>query len=486
MNTAAEEEAKKIAEDWTHTLLELTRQGKVLKREAYYDLTEHGHNVLAELDAFIDVSPDGKEHVNQSAVAEFLEEKLKPTISEGVLTLNVNGEEIKDEPPYPFLNTAIRNFVPPCNRKGQYEKGIRDLFLSRIIPDKRVNPLKLNKGKELLKKELPNLFFPVEGLVSEGLTYIAAAPKIGKSWLVMDMCLSVAEGKPFLGMETNRCDTLYLALEDGERLFQQRLEMVLKGSSCPEGFFYILSGVRRLSDGFLDQLDGIIAENPEIRLIVIDTKVKIEYLPKRGTTQYQIDYETGGALKAWADAHHIAIVCVTHTIKAKHEDVFNNMTGSIGTLASTDCTIIIQRDRGDENATFIVTSRNAKEMKRNIRFDSHNCKWVDLGDAAGDNTDREKAKRLEKYLESPIREAILKLCDAKPEGWRGRCGELIQAAAQIGIGITEPAKGVGVFVNENTGYFIKNDRIQVTIHPNGEGSKTYAFKVWHDADEKSY
>ena len=38
----------------------------------------------------------------------------------------------------------------------------------------------------------------VENLLYPGLYILAGAPKIGKSWLALDLCLSVAEGEPFL------------------------------------------------------------------------------------------------------------------------------------------------------------------------------------------------------------------------------------------------------------------------------------------------
>ena len=61
-------------------------------------------------------------------------------------------------------------------------------------------------GKELKTRVFPPITFIVPGLIpSVGVTLICAKPKIGKSWLLLDTCLSA----------TAQGDVFYLALEDG-------------------------------------------------------------------------------------------------------------------------------------------------------------------------------------------------------------------------------------------------------------------------------
>ena len=44
----------------------------------------------------------------------------------------------------------------------------------------------------LMDKPLPNSCFLVEGLVPEGVNMISGAPKVGKSWLMLDLALRTA------------------------------------------------------------------------------------------------------------------------------------------------------------------------------------------------------------------------------------------------------------------------------------------------------
>ena len=58
----------------------------------------------------------------------------------------------------------------------------------------------------------------VEEILVEGLTLLAGKPKKGKSYLALDMSLSIAVGRQaFLKFPTTRSQVLYVSLEDGER-----------------------------------------------------------------------------------------------------------------------------------------------------------------------------------------------------------------------------------------------------------------------------
>ena len=62
----------------------------------------------------------------------------------------------------------------------------------------------------------------------EGLTLLAARPKIGKTWLALDIAIAVATGGYCLGdIKCEQGDVLFLALEDNKRRMQRRLTKLL-------------------------------------------------------------------------------------------------------------------------------------------------------------------------------------------------------------------------------------------------------------------
>lgn len=52
---------------------------------------------------------------------------------------------------------------------------------------------------KLMEQPIEPREFVVRGLLPQGLSILGGAPKIGKSWLVLDLCLHVATGEPFWG-----------------------------------------------------------------------------------------------------------------------------------------------------------------------------------------------------------------------------------------------------------------------------------------------
>lgn len=55
-----------------------------------------------------------------------------------------------------------------------------------------------------MTQPLKSIEFVVDNLITQGLFILAGAPKIGKSWLALDICLSVAKGVPIAGQQQIR------------------------------------------------------------------------------------------------------------------------------------------------------------------------------------------------------------------------------------------------------------------------------------------
>ena len=66
----------------------------------------------------------------------------------------------------------------------------------------------------LLSTTLPPTRFIIDRLLPQGLHILAGAPKVGKSWLALWLCLQVAQGTSVWDFPTHRGTVLYLCLED--------------------------------------------------------------------------------------------------------------------------------------------------------------------------------------------------------------------------------------------------------------------------------
>ena len=129
-------------------------------------------------------------------------------------------------------------------------------------------------ARELSEMVLPPIRHVVEGLLPMGMGVLVAKPKLGKSWMVLDLCLAVAQGEPFLGFPTRQHGTLYLALEDGKSRMQTRLRRLLEGRPAPANM-HVMFQAQRLGEGLLEMLGEYLDANPDIHLVCIDTLSKI-------------------------------------------------------------------------------------------------------------------------------------------------------------------------------------------------------------------
>ena len=141
--------------------------------------------------------------------------------------------------------------------------------------------------------------FVVDDLLPQGLHLLAGAPKIGKSWLALWLCLCAAQGKPLWMFATRPCEVLYLCLEDSFQRIQSRL-FDLTEDAPPTLHFAVMS--QQLHNGLVEQIEQFLKEHPQTRLIVIDTLQRIR-TAGNDANPYASDYRDIGVLKALADKH---------------------------------------------------------------------------------------------------------------------------------------------------------------------------------------
>ena len=137
--------------------------------------------------------------------------------------------------------------------------------------------LKTVDADTLLYQPLDKPSFIVDGLIPTGLSLFCGAQKIGKSWLMLKLCLCVSEGKPLWELPTTPGDVLYLCLEDTFYRIQDRLFRLADEAS--ERLHFAVASCK-LTDGLVGQLEDYLKERPGTRLIVIDTLQKVRTASK--------------------------------------------------------------------------------------------------------------------------------------------------------------------------------------------------------------
>lgn len=385
----------------------------------------------------------------------------------------------------------VRELLEPGaydNKNEEIERAIEEGWQRHkqyLIVQKTDNVEKVKKGLpkltaisafDLQNKEFEERYYAVQNMIPEGETVIAAPPKTGKSWLMLDMCLKVAEGKPFLGFDTKQSDTLYLALEDGDSFEQERLNIVTGGAQAPKNFHFVFSNVMPMNEGFLLQLEELLKVFPNIKVIVIDTLQFVKYRQGKSESAYECDYRTGRDLKEFAEKNHLAIVVVTHTTKMIHiEDEMSNVSGTNGVTGAADAVIVLSKEkRTDKEAKMFITGRKVRQSMHSVKFDDSKCCWVYGGIAEVADRDQQETKEREMlYSNSNIRAAVIEIARNLTDPWQGRAGAIVDLALKHGIGLKETNKEIGGFLNKMQGYFMSEDGVLIEKIKNGTGPWIY-------------
>ena len=257
----------------------------------------------------------------------------------------------------------------------EYNKPMPDAELGQEAEQKRKKFRKLRtvSGDELMKKTVKPARFVVNGLLPRGLNIVAGKRKEGKSWLMLDLCFSVAEGEKFLDHDTEQGTVLYLDLEDPESRLIQRARGI---RDVIPSKFHEATKAGRLGGGLTEQIEDFVKEHPDTNLVVIDTLQKIRK-PKGDT--YAGDYAVISALKNLADRLDIAIVCIHHTRKMKAKDTFDSVLGSTGLTAAADGIYVLERKAdGKPFGRLSFISRDLPDGDLPVRFDHDTCRWYPI------------------------------------------------------------------------------------------------------------
>lgn len=224
------------------------------------------------------------------------------------------------------------------------------------------------------------LSFLVEDLLPQGLHLLAGAPKIGKSWLALWLCLQVARGEPLWNFATKSCEVLYLCLEDSFQRIQSRL-LDLTEDAPPALHFAVMS--QQLHNGLLEQMEQFLREHPATGLVVIDTLQRIRAVGNEANP-YASDYRDIGVLKALADRHRIAVLLIHHLRKLNDGDPMNMISGTTGLSGAADSNFVLRRSKRRENtATLYCTGRDIPYRELSLEFNSETRIWNLLSDDYG-------------------------------------------------------------------------------------------------------
>ncbi len=248
---------------------------------------------------------------------------------------------LRDPEPDPCQGVDISALLPAETTKAQsVERSGQDLAL---------NPLAAYQPAAQLMKDYTSMCKPViHGLLREGeIMNVIAAPKTGKSWLVLDLALSVVTGRPWLEFPTECGRVLLMDNELHAETLANRIPRVAGAMQLPPANwgedFYVEPLRGRLQDLF--RMEEYFKKLPpgQFKLIILDAFYR--FMPRdmdendNGTMAnlYNVLDRVAGHLKA-------AFVLIHHTTKGLQSDkgVTDVGAGAGSQSRAADCHLVLR------------------------------------------------------------------------------------------------------------------------------------------------
>lgn len=247
--------------------------------------------------------------------------------------------------------------------------------------------IQLIDAETLYYKPLEHPKMLIDGALSDGLAIMAGDSKIGKSWMVLWMCLQISKGEPVWGLPTRKTDVVYLALEDREWRVQQRMQDL---TDTPPDNLHFGFSCGQLGAELESQIEDVLKDYPSTGLLFIDTLQMVRDNVSAKVNAYAQDYKDLSSLKKIADNHGICIFVVHHTRKERDGgNIFNDMTGSTGIMGVADTGMILRKDdRFGDNATLCITGRDVEEKK--LKMQMRGVKWEITEELSADDLRKER------------------------------------------------------------------------------------------------
>jgi hypothetical protein len=294
-------------------------------------------------------------------------------------------------------------------------------------------------GLTLFNADYPVPVGVIDRLLFKGVTLLAGRPKVGKSWLALQLALAVGRCEDFMAhfAVNNPGRVLYFALEEPRSRTSNRIKTLV---STPEvtlqNIQFVYRGqLKSLTKGGAEQLDALLTTHPA-ELVVIDTLLAVVQAGAKRDL-LRSDYAEIGLLSGLAEKHETAILLVCHLRKMAADYDLDGVAGTTGLTAGCDAVWTLKRLTSGE---FIlgVTGREMEEQTYALRLNNQpgSFGWRILGDGAEVKLTPERAKVLS-FLRDEGPHTPAQIAD-KLEKKRPTVRRLVQKLAAEGLIVKGP------------------------------------------------
>jgi AAA domain len=205
-----------------------------------------------------------------------------------------------------------------------------------------IMPFATQTGLELANAAVEEYHGLVDDLLLEvGVSMLAAKPKAGKSTLLRQLAVAIAEGTDFFGKPTLAGDVLYLSLEGPKGAVQQHLKKL--GITQNRGTVHVVhEPMPHRGELGLRRLEATIKTFPKLRLVIVDPVGKLLRLADSDSYD-EVCLGIEMLEQQIAKQFELHVMFSAHAKKRQTDDAGDSPIGSTGFRGGTDTNIFLHK-----------------------------------------------------------------------------------------------------------------------------------------------
>lgn len=295
---------------------------------------------------------------------------------------------------------------------------------------------------ELQDKTLPPMKWLIDDLLPVGgVVMLSAKPKMGKSFLAIQLALSVASGGEFLGFQAQKHEVLYIDLETSQRSMKNRISMMT--TDAPKGLHLMtpqeVFEFGNIGNGFESQVDYFLESHKGVKLVIVDTYGLIQGARTAAQNIYRQEYSEISHLNSWARKKGFTLVLIHH--QNKQDDYSNPVQGISGSTGITGGLqayyILSKRDYTDKKTKLTIGGKEIMERDIFIQPESDtNRTWIEV-------EPEDRPSRRKTVSNDPITMAIRELCADEEE--------IEITSKELAERVGKSPRSVGLWLNQYEG-----------------------------------
>ena len=304
------------------------------------------------------------------AIADRVKELgLSTPVFRVVLKVDVDGTETH------FKDTNEMYQDDPALFAGRFE---RCCLTSRSIRPadpvtgvRRVSEVKYKYIGDIMRQDYPPIRWVVGGVLPEGLAMLYSAPKVGKSFLALQVAAAVAHGSALWNHTAWKPEAGEIAIIDLEQVEGAQMQGRFKHHGMTEDDYgaILIDDFPALDQGGEEELEILLNENPGLRLVIVDVWANVKPTAKGTSNAYDFEYKIAKRLRTLFLRRQCCCLVIHHDRKSEGGGITDKASGSKALPAACNVVMWLQRSTGEANGTLTVTGRDVADVSLQCKFE---------------------------------------------------------------------------------------------------------------------